>query len=102
MDEARAAFAEDLATVALGPARLAVVSNSDARAYRDAEGWRQRLAEHLVRPVRWRQSVEHLAAAGATQLVEVGPGSTLAGLARRIVPSLAVSSVEVPLEEVRV
>ena len=102
MEDARAALSGDLATVALAPARLPVVSNGDARAYRDGEGWRQRLADHLVRPVRWRESVEHLAAAGATELVEVGPGSTLAGLARRIVPGVAVRSVEAPLEEVRV
>jgi [acyl-carrier-protein] S-malonyltransferase len=102
MEEARAAFTEDLARVPLAEPSAPVVSNGDARPYRDAEGWRQRLADHLVRPVRWRESVEELVAAGAGELVEVGPGTTLAGLARRIAPDMAVRSVEVPREEVRV
>lgn len=94
MEEARAAFAADLAGVALSSPSTPVVSNGDARAYRDGEGWRRRLADHLVKPVRWRQSVETLVGLGATELVEVGPGTTLAGLARRIAPDLPVRSTE--------
>lgn len=94
MEEARAAFAEDLASAGLRPAATPVVSNGDARAYTDGDGWRTRLADHLVHPVRWRQSVETLVTLGATELVEVGPGSTLAGLARRIVPDVNVRCIE--------
>jgi [acyl-carrier-protein] S-malonyltransferase len=94
MEEARTAFAEDLASAALRPSATPVVSNGDGRAYTDGDGWRTRLADHLVRPVRWRQSVETLVTIGATELVEVGPGSTLAGLARRIVPDVDVRSTE--------
>ena len=100
MQEAATAFADDLRTVPLSAPRAPVVSNGDARAYTDAEGWRRRLGEHLVRPVRWRQSVEMLVAMGATELVEVGPGTILAGLARRTVPGVPVHSSESPLEEV--
>jgi [acyl-carrier-protein] S-malonyltransferase len=94
MDEARAAFAEDLATALLRPSGPPVVSNGDARAYSDGDGWRTRLADHLVRPVRWRESVETLVRLGATELVEVGPGSTLAGLARRIAPDVHVRGTD--------
>lgn len=94
MDEARAAFAEDLASAPLRPTGTPVVSNGDAREYADGDGWRSRLADHLVRPVRWRESVETLVRLGATELVEVGPGSTLAGLARRIAPDVDVRSTD--------
>lgn len=94
MEEARVAFAGDLAGVALSSTTKPVVSNGDARPYDDGEGWRRRLADHLVRPVRWRQSVETLVGLGATELVEVGPGTTLAGLARRIAPGVAVRSTD--------
>jgi [acyl-carrier-protein] S-malonyltransferase len=83
MDPARAAFVADLADVRLADATAPVVSNGDARPYTDGEGWRQRLADHLVEPVRWRQSLGTLADLGATDLVEVGPGSTLTALAKR-------------------
>lgn len=94
MEEARAAFTEDLAEVPLSPPAAPVVSNGDGRAHDDADGWRRRLADHLVRPVRWRESVGTLVGLGATELVEVGPGTTLAGLAKRIAPGVAVRSVE--------
>lgn len=94
MEEAGVAFAEDLASAPLRRSGMPVVSNGDARAYTDGDGWRTRLADHLVHPVRWRQSVETLVAMGATELVEVGPGATLAGLARRIAPDVDVRSTE--------
>ena len=60
-----------------------VVSNGDARAYDDGDGWRTRLVDHLVEPVRWRQSLEELADLGATSFDEVGPGSILTGTVKR-------------------
>ena len=94
MEEARLAFAGDLATAPLASSASPVVSNGDATPYTDGPGWRKRLADHLVRPVRWRQSVERLVRMGATELIEVGPGTTLAGLAKRIVPGITVRSTD--------
>jgi [acyl-carrier-protein] S-malonyltransferase len=75
-----------------------VVSNHDALAYDDGDGWRTRLAEHVRVPVRWRRSVETLVALGAGELVEVGHGSMLAGLAKRIAPDLAVRGMTTPAD----
>jgi [acyl-carrier-protein] S-malonyltransferase len=100
MDDAANAFSHDLRTVSLSRPSAPVVSNGDARAYDDGDGWRQRLEDHLVRPVRWRESVETLVSMGATELAEVGPGKILAGLARRIVPEVPVQGSESPLQEV--
>jgi malonyl CoA-acyl carrier protein transacylase len=83
METARTQFIETLTDVRLSIAEAPVVSNGDARPYADGDGWRPRLADHLVQPVRWRQSLGTLVELGATDLVEVGPGSTLAGLAKR-------------------
>lgn len=101
MHAAAEALADDLRTVTFSPTAVPVISNGDAHPHTDREGWPPRLVDHLVRPVRWRQSVEMLVALGATELVEVGPGNILAGLARRIVPGVAVRGVASPLEEVR-
>jgi [acyl-carrier-protein] S-malonyltransferase len=95
MEDARIAFTRDLRSVPLAEPAAPVVSNGDGLPCADSEGWRSRLADHLVRPVRWRQSVETMVALGAAELVEVGPGTTLAGLARRIVPATPVRSIYV-------
>jgi len=65
-----------------------VVTNHDALPVAEASGWPARLAAHLVNPVRWQDTVEQLVSLGARRFVEVGPGSTLTGLIRRIAPEL--------------
>ena len=44
---------------------------------------RETLAEALVRPVRWRETLEALHGLGARRFVEIGPGKVLTGLVRR-------------------
>jgi [acyl-carrier-protein] S-malonyltransferase len=73
-----------------------IVSNDDAIAYVDAEGWRERLAHHVTRPVRWRGSMETLASLGATDFLEVGHGSMIAGVAKRSVPEVVVHGIATP------
>lgn len=70
-----------------------VVCNTDGSLVTGGAEWPQRLAAHLVRPVRWHNVLTTLAANGVTHLVEVGPGSTLAGLMKRSGLALDTSNV---------
>lgn len=96
MAEARDAFVPILAGVAFEVGSAPVVSNVDARPHPGDDGWRVQLADHLVRPVRWRETMEALVGLGADSFVEVGPGRVLAGLARRTVPGAQVQNVSTP------
>jgi [acyl-carrier-protein] S-malonyltransferase len=96
MAEAREAFLPDLASCSFHSVELPVVSNGDARKYTDADGWPARLADHLVEPVRWRQSMQTLVSLGADGLVEVGPGNTLCGMAKRTVPDVPATQAGQP------
>ncbi len=96
MRTAADALAAELPAVPLSPPTAPVVSNGDAQPYEDADGWRSRLAVHVTDPVRWRTSMGTLADLGATQCLEVGHGSMLATLAKRIVPEIPVSGVATP------
>lgn len=100
MQTAADALAPFLATTAFRAPSAPVVSNADARPYAEAEGWPQRLADHLISPVRWRASMETLVEMGATSFYEVGPGNVLTGLAKRTVDVTAVTlrSVAVPTD----
>jgi [acyl-carrier-protein] S-malonyltransferase len=89
-------FARALSTVQLRPPSAPVVSNGDAWAYWDGEGWRRRLVDHLVSPVRWRQSMLTLVELGARRFVELGPGATVAGLAKRTLPAVPVRTIGTP------
>src|SRR5436305_409045 len=76
--------------VAFAAPHTPVVSNHDGAAYSDGAGWRARLADHVTVPVRWRASMETLAALGASAFVEAGHGSMIAGVAKRTVPNIRV------------
>jgi len=89
MAEAARVFAGSLEVVALREPRIPVVGNVSARPLESAAAVRAELAEQIASPVRWREGLEWLAAAGAGRLVECGPGNVLSGLARRAVPALA-------------
>ena len=52
------------------------------------ERLRSLLVQQVTAPVRWEESVQKLAALGVTQAVEVGAGAVLAGLVKRIAPTI--------------
>jgi [acyl-carrier-protein] S-malonyltransferase len=96
MRDAADGLAAELPAVPLSPPAVPVVSNGDAQPYEDADGWRSRLAVHVTDPVRWRTSMETISGMGVTRCLEVGNGSMLATLAKRIVPDLPVQGVATP------
>lgn len=49
------------------------------------------LIAQLTAPVKWTQSAEHMIADGATEFVELGPGSVLQGLVKKINKEIATS-----------
>ncbi len=98
MDDASVALVDELATATFGTPVAPVVSNHDGQPYSDGDGWRDRLPEHVRVPVRWRTSMETMAALGATSFLEVGHGSMIAGLAKRTVPDVAVRGIATPAD----
>jgi [acyl-carrier-protein] S-malonyltransferase len=85
-----------LATTAFESGRVSVVDNGDAAPHRDADGWPSRLVQHVVAPVRWRESQLALVGLGATTFVEMGGPGTLAGMAKRTVPTVDCRVVNAP------
>jgi [acyl-carrier-protein] S-malonyltransferase len=71
-----------LAEVEVRPPRVPVLSCITARPFDDI---RARLAEALVSPVRWRETLLALHGSGVRRFLEVGPGKVLRGLVRRTV-----------------
>ena len=63
-----------------------LIANADAHEITTADDARNELVEHLTKGVDWVGAVEHMAAAGVTTFVEVGPGRVLTGLVKRIAP----------------
>jgi len=83
----------ELAAAPVAACRIPVVSNVDAAPIREPEQVRSALARQVKSPVRWRQSMERLIADGVQGFIEVGPGSVLKGLLRRIHPEAVCHNV---------
>lgn len=52
------------------------------------------LIAQLTAPVKWTQSVEHMVADGATEYIEVGPGSVLQGLVKKIAKDVITTGIQ--------
>ena len=96
MHDATTRLAQEVAALDFAPPTAPIVSNHDAAAYSDAHGWRDRLADHVSVPVRWRSTMDTLVSLGADTFLEVGHGSMLAALAKRGVPEVTVRNVATP------
>jgi [acyl-carrier-protein] S-malonyltransferase len=71
-----------------------VVANVDAQPKRTAADSIEALVRQVSSPVRWEEVVRRLITEGATTFVELGPGSVLAGLIKKIDRNVTVFSVE--------
>lgn len=90
MEPAVAGLTAALSAARFGEPRVPVVANASATPVTDAATARRLLAEQLTAPVRWVECMQRAAelAPGATWY-EVGPGTVLGGLLKRIVPGSA-------------
>lgn len=61
-----------------------VYQNVDGKPYTDVENIKNNLIAQLTSPVRWTQTVRNMAADGVTEFVELGPGTVLQGLIKKI------------------
>jgi len=85
-------LAPELRALAAQDPRVPVVANVDAEPKRSAVDAIEALVRQVASPVRWDAVVARLASEGATTYVEVGPGTVLSGLVRKIHRDAAVVS----------
>ncbi len=94
MREAGQSLAETLAATEFRSPEITVVSAATAEPYRDAADIRSKLSAQVYSPVLWVRTVRAMIDAGATRVIECGPGKVLAGLVRRIDKGTAVAHID--------
>jgi [acyl-carrier-protein] S-malonyltransferase len=99
MQPAADAMAAALSEVEMKSPVVPLVANVLAAPITDAGEIRQRLIEQVTGVVRWTESVTWLAGqGGVTNLVEIGAGKVLTGLAKRIAPDVAAQAIGAPAD----
>jgi [acyl-carrier-protein] S-malonyltransferase len=96
MKPAEERLAPELRALAVSAPRVPVVANVDAEPKRDGQAAIEALVRQVSSPVRWEDVVRRLASEGVDTYVEVGPGSVLSGLVRKIQRDARVVNVEDP------
>jgi [acyl-carrier-protein] S-malonyltransferase len=100
MAEANRQFGEQIATVTIKEPIAPVIANATAKPLSTADAIRAELMAHMEGPVLWTATIQEMSALGATTLVEIGPGSVLASLNKRInrdLPTLGIADLGLDL-----
>lgn len=84
MEPAREELAAAIKSTTFSKPTCPVYQNVDAKPVTDPEIIKQNLIAQLTAPVKWTQTVKNMIADGATSFTEVGPGSVLQGLVKKV------------------
>jgi [acyl-carrier-protein] S-malonyltransferase len=96
MKPAEERLAPELRTLSAQAPRVPVIANVDGEPRRDAASAIEALVRQVSAPVRWEAVVRRMQADGVTAFVEVGPGTVLSGLGRKIARDAAFANFEGP------
>ncbi|MEU6282175.1 ACP S-malonyltransferase [Streptomyces sp. NPDC047028] len=89
-------LAKAAADLAPADPKVAYVSNKDGRAVATGAEVLERLVGQVANPVRWDLCMETFKELGVTALIEVCPGGTLTGLAKRALPGVRTLALKSP------
>ena len=93
MEPARIELAAAIEATTFSTPVCPVYQNVDAKPYTNPSDIKSNLVAQLTSPVRWTQIVQNMVADGATTFVELGPGSVLQGLVKKIAPEVEAKGV---------
>ncbi len=96
MQQAADRLAKDLAQVRWSDLRAPLVNNAEAKAICRANEIQASLIRQLPSSVLWEDTVRTMGTMGVTTFVEVGPGTVLTGLIKRILPDAKLMNVNDP------
>lgn len=94
MEPARVELAEAIEKTAFMKPVCPCYQNVDAMPHSDPAEIKANLLMQLTSPVRWTATVQHMLADGATEFIEVGPGTALQGMVKRVNPDANAHSAE--------
>jgi [acyl-carrier-protein] S-malonyltransferase len=98
MEPAAHRLREALESIHVSAPSVPVVANVTAEPTTDPARIKQLLVEQVTAPVRWEESIRHLASAGVVKAYELGSGAVLKGLVKRIADSIEVTTIGEPHE----
>jgi [acyl-carrier-protein] S-malonyltransferase len=75
---------------------ITLLSNRDGAVVTSGADWVDRVARQVAHPVRWDRCMATMADLGVSALIELLPGGTLAGMAKRALPGVELLAIKTP------
>jgi [acyl-carrier-protein] S-malonyltransferase len=75
---------------------ITILSNRDGAVVTSGRDWLDRVVQQVANPVRWDKCMATIASLGVTAMIELLPGGTLTGLAKRALPGMELLAVKTP------
>lgn len=94
MNPAKEELAEAINSTRFNKPICPIYQNVTAKPTDNPEKIKTNLIDQLTSPVQWTQIVQNMAADGLNHCVELGPGSVLQGLVKKIAPQVEVSGIQ--------
>lgn len=80
----------------IGDPAITLLSNADGAVVTSGRDWVERIVNQVANPVRWDRCMETMSDIGVTALIELPPGGTLAGMARRALHGVELLALKTP------
>jgi len=96
METAKVALASLSSSIKTENPKLLIWSNSDGSKVDSGDRFLELLIEQVSRPVRWDKTMDSMASDGVTAVIELLPGGTLTGIAKRAMPGVATMALKSP------
>jgi [acyl-carrier-protein] S-malonyltransferase len=93
MEPAKEELAAAIEETFFGNPTCPIYQNVDAHPYITPDDIRRNLINQLTAPVRWTQTILKMVDNGVTQFTEIGPGTVLQGLVKKIAKDIPVESI---------
>ena len=75
---------------------ITLLSNADGAVVTSGRAWVERIVNQVANPVRWDLCMETMSDIGVTAMIELLPGGTLTGMARRALPGVELLAIKTP------
>lgn len=96
MESAKVALASLASSIRTENPKLLIWSNSDGSRIESGEKFLELLISQVSKPVRWDKTMDSMVSAGIRAVVELLPGGTLTGIAKRSMPGVATFALKTP------
>ena len=96
METAKVELASLAGSINTSNPEMLIWSNSDGSRVDSGERFLELLINQVSKPVRWDKTMESMTTDGVTALIELLPGGTLTGIAKRAMPGVATLALKTP------